>query len=577
MYLTKNKTSEYYILLSDTASEQERFAAEEIKNFIYQASGAEMQISAAPLSGKKRIVLGVQKAPNDAFRICTDKEYNYTIIGNNAHCVVYGAYAFLRKTIGLEFFSPTVYSLEKGDVACKAIDYQSIADIPVRAAGMNPVHSEIRGEAFLPNCLRMGLRGMGEGWGLFTHTHFKILPPAVYKENHPDWYASNVNQLCWTNEEMRAEFIERVKQIILENPKQERFMLGHEDGSKGKICECARCQKRLAELDGFKSALAIEFTNEVVKSLNEWLKDNVKDRNVEFSMFAYSSTFVPPVYEVNGAFTPIKDFAVEDNLSIMIAPFGARGDLSYFDEKNELSTGCCYHSPENYKTKDIFLGWSKVFKKICVWSYSIGYGDALAPFNSFYTFEKNYRKFKEIGVQYLFEQGNHTKYVPNFNALRLYLSANLAWDTTLSTESLLARFFDGYFGKAARKMREYFDLLMRKCVASGKPMTFARFDDYSDFTAPEYWSMEELLHLEELVLSAAQEVEGEEKERVEEECTPVWYMLLYRYGYSLQKEKRKDVWQRFMRIAEKYGHDGTGSADGTLNPKVFMKIKNMQF
>ena len=363
MYLTKNKNSNYYVLISDAASEQERFAAEEIQSFVFQASEAEMQVSATPLADKKRIELCLQKAPNDAFRINTDDEYNYTIIGSNAHCVVYGAYAFLRKIVGLEFFTPTAYSLKKGDIACKKINFQSVADIPVRTAGMNPVHSEIRGEAFLPNCLRMGLRGMGEGWGLFTHTHFKILPPTVYKEQHPDWYASNVNQLCWTNEEMRAEFIERVKQIIFENPKQERFMLGHEDGSKGRICECARCQKRLAELDGFKSALAIEFTNEVVKSLNEWLKDNVKDRNIEFSMFAYSSTFVPPVYEVNGEFTPIKDFAVEENLSIMIAPFGARGDLSYFDERNELSTGCCYQSSENYKTKIFSWVGAKFSKK----------------------------------------------------------------------------------------------------------------------------------------------------------------------------------------------------------------------
>ena len=577
MYLAKNKSSDYYVLISETASAQERFAGEEIQRFFLEATEAEIPISASKFTDKKRIELCVQKAENDAFRIVTDDEYNYTVIGNNPHCVAYGAYAFLRETVGLEFFAPSAYSLKKGDVPCRKICFESTADIAVRTAGMNPVHSEIRGDAFLPNCLRMGLRGMGEGWGLFTHTHFKILPPAVYKEKHPDWYASNINQLCWTNEEMRAEFVERMKQIVLDNPTQERFMLGHEDGSKGRMCECPRCLKRVEELGGFKSAVAVEFTNEAVKSLNVWLKENVKDRNIEFSMFAYSSTFLPPVKKVDGAFVPIKDFKVEDNLSIMIAPFGARGDLSYFDEANELSTGCCYRSLENYKTKDIFLGWSKIFKKICVWSYSIGYGDALAPFNSFYTFEKNYRKFKEIGVNYLFEQGNHTKYVANFNALRLYLSANLSWDTTLSTHNLLNRFFDGYFGKASKTMREYFDRLMQKCVDSGRPMTFARFDDYSDFSAPEYWTMEELLDLEKLVLLASSQVDGAEKVRVEEEGMPVWYILLYRYGYCLPKEKRKEVWQRFMAIAEKYGHDGTGGADGTLDPKVFLKIKNTRF
>lgn len=577
MFIAQNKNSNYYILLPENASEQERFAGEEIQKFVEEASGAELVLSTTPIAEKKTIKLCVEKAQGDAFHIRTDDEYNYTIIGNNIHCVVYGSYAFLRKIIALEFFAPTAYTLTKGDIACQKIEFESVADIPVRTAGMNPVHSEIRGTAFLPNCLRMGLRGMAEGWALFTHTHFKILPPAIYKEAHPDWYASNVNQLCWTNEEMRAEFVKRVQEIILANPDQERFMLGQEDGSKGRMCECPRCKKRVEELGGSKSAVGIEFVNEAVKSLNEWIKDNVKDRNIEFSTFAYSSTFLPPVYKENGEFKPIKDFAIEDNLSIMIAPFGARGDLSYFDKRNELSTGCCYHSPENYKTKDIFDGWSKVFKKMCVWSYSINYGDGLAPFNSFYSFEKNYREFKKLGVNYLFEQGNHTKYTPNFNALRLYLCANLSWDTTLSTNTLIKRFFNGYFGKASKPMRKYFNQLMRKCKRSKRPMTFARFDDYSDFTAPEYWSMQELLRLEQMVLNASKLVDGAEKERVEEECMPIWYMLLLHYGYSLPVEKRKAVWDKFMRVAEKYGHDGTGTSDGSIDPKLVIKIKNTRF
>ena len=55
MFIAQNKNSNYYILLPESASEQERFAGEEIQKFVEEASGAELALSTTPIAEKRRL------------------------------------------------------------------------------------------------------------------------------------------------------------------------------------------------------------------------------------------------------------------------------------------------------------------------------------------------------------------------------------------------------------------------------------------------------------------------------------------------------------------------------------------
>lgn len=431
-YVVKNSVSPYKILIPENASAQLKFAASDFQFFFKEATGILLEITTQVDNVQgKYFSIGDTAIKTAAGVTTTFDEVNragYKVVtygdaivmaGENDKSSTYAVYGFLGKQFGLEIYGEDVYEIRQTtDAKLVDLNWTDIPDIPFRCGGIS--YSWYGTTEYMS---RMRWDVMSEGWGLVTHTYFKILPPSEYLADHPDWYDDPESPLaiCQTNEEMKAQFIENVKQIILDTPDCTYYMLGHEDG--GPFCNCDGCNAVRAQYNGVNSALMMIFTNDVVRKINAWAAETIPDRRLEFVTFAYTTTEAPPVEydQETQTYYPInhdEKLLAEHNLGIQIAPIGSHISVPYL---------------ENSTSKPVFEGWDVISDKLYVWAYSAPFSNYMVPFDGFGAFKQNYQDYVDMGIEYVLEQGFISSWVPNWHELRGYLNSKLMWDTSLDT------------------------------------------------------------------------------------------------------------------------------------------------
>lgn len=456
-YVIKNGISPYKILIPEDASSSLLLAADEFQFFFEKITGVELEIvtKADNLQGKyfsigNTTVMQTAGITNsygelgmDGYRV---KTYGDAVImvGENDKSSTYAVYGYLAKQFGLEIYAEDIFRIyPTSEAKLIDVDWTDMPDIPVRNGGVAS-YSWYGSEKYMS---RMRFRNMEEFWGLRGHTFFVVLPPDEYLEAHPDWYDDpvNPNEICKTNAEMVDQFVENLKQIILDTPDRNFFMLGHEDG--GPMCKCENCQAVRDQYDGSNTALEVLFTNDVVRRINEWSATACPDRDLQFCIFAYTTTEAPPTtYDAaTDTYSPIHNdqkLMLEDNLGVQIAPISNHVSLPYMDQSYSAA---------------IFNGWAAVTNNFYIWGYCCPFGNYMTPFDCFGSYAENYRDYVEIGAVYVFDQG-FGKYSHNFMQLRDYICSKLMWDTTLDTETLIQDFMKHYYGAGWEYIYEFYTL-----------------------------------------------------------------------------------------------------------------------
>lgn len=563
----EHKISDYYILVQKRNA-YARFAAGEMRYFIQKCCGFSMEILPEKKPDGHFVSIGFYggevpsgfpagKIPplgEDGYVIYT-VDSDYYIAGGGEHGAVYGTYGLLKELISLEFYAFDVFDYKK--ISFKEVNLVSVPDIPVRALGIAPYHDEtIDGPPDMKN-LRMRFSRMTDGWGVCSHSYFKILPPSVYKEEHPDWYSQGdggVN-LCLTNPGMRERFIENYKKVLAEHPDDRFFMIGQQDTVS--FCDCPACKDALIKAGGFNSVLMIDFTNEVVRRLNLWLEKEMPGRSVTFCMFAYSRTILPPVVEKDGELFPIRDFRLEKNLAVMLAPLHSNSTYSYFDGQNYESMDTKYVTDKKVSVTHLIEGWRKITDNIFFWSYSLDNFDWLVPFDMWDTMKENFLNYKKYNIRYLFEEGSYHTVIPNFNALRAYLFSNIMWDSGADTEKLKNKFFDFYYGKNnSKEMKSIFGFLHKyisgRIAADKRPMLYVKYDDFDDLGSVRYWEYEVLLDLKNRFDRLIESADGIYKELIKDESLSVNYLLFLLYRDRLDENLYENTRKTVLEIVLKY-------------------------
>ena len=469
--LFENGNTSYQIVLPETRTEELTFAAKELQYFFKLITNVELNVI-----GEEEVVdtkgkyfsIGETKIAKESgvdfshaavgLHGCCVKTYGDAIVmvGGSDQGSIYAVYDYLKLQFNLEIYTETVYTYDQP--ACKNlidVDYTDVPDIPIRSAGTRFAYEDM---ATYQARQRYRMTSRWSSWGLWGHTHFHILPPEKYAKEHPDWYNEKQNQLAWENEEMWDTFAENLKPFIRNaSPSQEYFMLGQEDNfdlGRHDIGKWFRMKTKYGEQN---SGVQLAFLNYVVKKINAWMAEEMPNKKAKFYMFAYQQTEDPPVYWDEQKKTYVvasKDLEIEDNLGVQLAPI-IQKDSQHAYTAVDPETGRAA-SPDNKRT---FEGWTAVCKTLTVWAYSTSFRDGLHPFNGFYTFKQNYQTYKDIGVEFLFEQGAITWVVGNFMELRQYLISKLAWDNSLDTETLIVNFFKAYYRDGWENMYKYFHLI----------------------------------------------------------------------------------------------------------------------
>ncbi|MEX2235515.1 MAG: DUF4838 domain-containing protein [Cyclobacteriaceae bacterium] len=447
--LAENQMSRYRILLPSGATSTEKKAATVLQDYILEISGAALPvITADQHRSQYEIVLGqndrlddlalkinFNSLKEDGFTIKTDSA-RLIIAGGNEKGTLYGVYTFLEKYLGCRMYSPKVKVVPKQD----RIVIGKIDDLQVPLIGFRDTHYRITWDPEYIDWHKLDhdAHGNRTEWGMWVHTFNALVPPETYYEEHPEYYAM-VNgeriptQLCLTNPNVLEITIQNLRKKIAQKPEAKYWSVSQNDNRN--YCTCDKC-KAIDDREGSPSGSIIQFVNQVAELFPEKM----------ISTLAYEYGRKAP-----------KTLIPRDNVNIMLCSIEINRDKPIVQDPNSA----------DFET-DV-KEWGRIAKDIIVWDYVIQFNHLVSPFPNLHILQPNIQFFAENGVSAMFEQGNR-EVGGEFAELRAYLISKLLWNPYENVDSLMNDFLKGYYGDAAKPIRNYIDEMREALLQAGKPL-----------------------------------------------------------------------------------------------------------
>ncbi len=453
--LVKQGKSTYSICVSETASPSEKHAAEELQKFLEEMSGARLPIvtDAEKVEGDLVLVgnskLLQQLASRIPFERLGSEGFVLRTVGNRVLIVggakrgtMYGVYTFLEK-LGCRWFTRDVSVIpKKSTLTIEPLDELQKPAFEYREPLFTEAFDKDWAARNKVNGSSMNLDDSTGGKFMyfpFVHTFYEILPPEKYFGDHPEYYAlvdgkrrNERAQLCLTNPSVLRLTIKTVLEWIEQHPEASIYSVSQNDCEGW--CECDNCQRVEREEGGAHSGPILRFVNavaaEVAKKHPEKLIDTL----------AYWYSEPPPLHA-----RPLP------NVRIRLCPIGV----------------CEAHAYENCKEDAYFMNhlraWSKITNQLYIWHYVTNFSHYLLPFPDFDELAADIPMYGKNGVVGIFLEGDYAEGGGGENAeLRSYVMARLLWNPSVDVNKTINEFMSAYYGKAARPMRAYFDLLHRQ-------------------------------------------------------------------------------------------------------------------
>ena len=511
--------------------------AEELARFLGEIAGANFPIGKEPArDGDILVGFGCADLPEEGYRYHTGGSCLHFC--GSGRGLLYGVYAFLEDTLGIRFFTPEVTHVPKR--SCIEIGCIDKSGAPVMEY-REPSIWELRDPAFAARRRVNGLLrrentpkyggGVGYAEGFFVHTFTKLLPPDVYFDAHPEYYAEingqrqrEKTQLCLSN----PDVLELVKNQVLEElrkqPGARLFSVSQDDNYNG--CTCKAC-RRFDESEGSMAGSMIRFVNAVAEAIEPEFPDVVIDT------LAYQYTRKPP-----------KHIRPRHNVSVRLC-----------------SIECCFvHPLRNCRVDDPdapqvgpsqpfaedLIGWGKVCRRLYIWDYVTNFSHFWMPHPNHFVLADNVRFFAENGVKGVFEQGCPAPGGGEMTGLRAYVLSKALWNPDVDEELLINEYLNGVFGHAGVYMRRYLETVYNAVIQSGSHLYCFNHPD-------KPWHTMELVRQCEEIFNEAEQVADNEEIllRLQKQRLAVRYLeiLLTPKG----SQARNDLIDNFRPDAERFG------------------------
>lgn len=573
VYLATNGTTEYKIVLPESPAKKESVARNELVEFLGKSTGATfavigdngltfnpqdkyISVGHTELLVTSGITVDEETLTSDGYKIVT-KGNTVLIAGPSDYGTLYGVYGFLKHQIGFETYAEDeVYYQSKTEL--KLLKFNE-TEVPAFEKRQLSYYTVSRTESYRD---RLRVEVHGNDWIYGSHSHFTIMPKETYYASHRDWYSEDGTQLCLTNEEMRKEFVQRLKTIIASHPDKHYILLGAEDVNS--FCYCENCKKAIAKY-GTESGVDMVFVNKVARDINAWLKETDPDRTIYIGTFAYNKTIPAPVKtDENGELVPTHiDVVAEPNVFIYFAPLGANFSYGFLDEKN---------NPEIAKS---MLGWKKICPMFCIWTYSANFFNYFTNFNNWGSQALQYKELKSVGGKVIFDMGTWDTGAPSFERLRTYITAKLMWDTEVDTKKLIADFMEHYYKDASKYITAYYDLMRSylEVIRVENNMDATCYVNYND---SKYWSkayIDTCMGYFEQALSSIEKYKESDPtlyesltKRIKTEKLSVLFVALQHYQQTYTPAQQNAMINEFEEVAKAanvmYWHEHTNLAQG---------------
>ena len=438
------------IVVSESSPAVVGFAAREFRDFARRMTGVELPVvtDAEPVSGgvvlvgrtKFSTVDADDELGDDGFRIDCDGE-RLEIAANGGRGALYGVYETLRRFGGCEWFAPGFEEVPGRDVfevpdgvsvserpafALRETDWRHVIRDPVFSARLRLNGQWHRNPLYGGDALRFA---KGTGW---CHTFWRLVPPKKLFAEHPEWF-SEVNgrriaegaQICWSNPEVTAYVVERVKELLRADPSAK--VVGVSQNDCGNYCTCAECAACAAE-EGSQAGPNLRFVNRVAEEVEKEFP------GVLVETLAYQFTRKPP-----------KTIRPRKNVAVCLCSFEC-AFATPFEES--------WHADTRQFCEDI-RGWGEICGNLLVYNYAVNFRNYLFPFPNIQSMAANYRLFARNGARWVYDQADSNALGGEFAELKAYLQSKLMWNPDQPLEPLVERFLDAFYGPAAQPVGEY--------------------------------------------------------------------------------------------------------------------------
>lgn len=449
----------FSVVVPERSSPSVRFAAEELARYLRQVTGAEHAILSMAPDGPW-MTLEVQPGVSGfASEFLAGRQLR--LWAGSERDLLYGVYDFLEKSAGIRWFAPFAHGeivprnpdlrLPRfRDHGAPLMSYRSphycsytrapgfgehiwqMADWAVKNR-YNVELERIRDRERLRDfyALRGGCIWLPENAG---HNFHKLIPPADYFADHPEFFCYELStgqwraeraQLCTTNPELVAELGRLAAEYFARNPEDDCFPLFQEDGHR-LWCQCPPC----LALNPSGSNLA-----------------SASDQNIHLANLVY--TEIQKRNPGKGVFTYAYSISSRPPQRVKPLP-GVRVMYCYY------SDGQPDHRPWQHESMAHIREWSQLTGgNLVLYTYH-----SLSPryaFNTEQTLVEMFRVFALMGIQ-----GSHQETAENWGGVDgylLYLGGRLAWNPWFDHDGLRQDYFSKLYGAGGEPMQQWYALL----------------------------------------------------------------------------------------------------------------------
>ncbi len=462
-YLDASEMAGWDIVVADDAIASEKYAAEEFQRFFGQATGLDLPVRNNAETAAGHVYIGPGEAferSGCAFR--TDrmgeeelrivvKRDRIAIAGGRPRGTLYGVYQFLEDSVGVRFLTPDHTYVPDADelkIPCGRFAYRPPFSFRWSYYRQNTEHPEFAAR------LRVNTVTPDEKFGgktrqnLINHSLYRQLPVSKYGETHPEYFAlvrgerkldvgGGGPEPCVTNPEVIEIVAEAVIRELDANPTLQNVSVSQNDNAE--YCRCPRCEE-INRREGTPMGAHLMFVNAVAERVEK------KYPNVKIGTLAYWYTRKAP-----------KTVRPRHNVQIQLC-----------------SIECCtlhpIDDPDCARNRNFcrdMREWARICDDIWIWNYNTNFRSYDLPFPNLRSIGPNVRYFLENNAKGLFMQANGNGKTGELCDLRNYIISRVIWNPELDAAELLEEFVRLHYGKAARPMLDYINMLHDNADQSG--------------------------------------------------------------------------------------------------------------
>lgn len=504
MYIVENGESDFVIVTEENPDECIVTASEELKNYIKQASGAELPVVEETEITKddKAIILGdteigksikemnATDIKEDGFRFFSDGTH-FMIFGEDSRGTLYGVYTFLEEYMGVRWYTPKLEKVPESKDIIVDLNTDTLVEPSFVIRRNSPAYADDKYRARTKT--NVSFWNEAEAYGgaltyvLWDVTLDRLVPDSLFSE-HPEYFAQNpdgtrtTDHVCLSHPDVLPIAVENARKYMRECEREtsDHIHIGQKDNSN--YCHCESCTA-LYEKYGSVSAPTIIFTNNFADALDEEFPE------FTFTFYAYGETERPPkdlTLKCNDNVVPVLCELHHACRSHTLGTCGAIDDNTLPNEFLNL-----YGDNEDFIAQD-HKDWTVIAERTYIYDYTINFLFTAQFFSNFGTMQSTMKYMNDIGITgYVYNCGDG--HYAAFNDLRNYLLPRLQWNVDADVEYMMMDFMNFYYGEeAAPYIKEIIDIQTGQIAATAHAFDFDWHYQSGYYTIPQISKLDRL-------------------------------------------------------------------------------------